>query len=322
MPHANARLTERGRLILCERIEAGRPVAHVADEMGVSRQCAYRWWRRYEASGVDGLVDRSSRPRRTPTRTRRDVERKICNMRRRSKQGPARIGARLGVPASTVHAVLVRHGLARIAWLDRPTGEPIRRYERDRPGELVHMDIKKLGKLPDGGGWRAHGRGSAQHKASRRADRRAGGYDYVHSIVDDHSRLAYSEILRDEQATTVIAFWGRAHAFLTAHGVVVERVLTDNGSAYRSRAFNNALEAQQIKHKFTRPYRPQTNGKVERFNRTLLAEWAYVRAYTSGKTRAAALKTWLHRYNYHRSHTALGGEPPASRVTNVPSFYT
>ena len=298
MVHRNARLTEQGRLILCERIEAGRPVAHVAAEMGVSRQCAYRWWRRYQAAGTAGLVDRSSRPRHSPTRTNRRVERKVANLRKRSKLGPARIGARLGVPASTVYAVLRRHGLHRLAWLDRPTGEPIRRYERDRPGELVHMDIKKLGRLRDGGGWRAHGRDSEQHRAAGRGPRV--GYEYVHSTVDDHSRLAYSEILPDEQATTVIAFWQRAYAFYAAHGVTVERVLTDNGSAYRSAALNDLLAAQSIKHKYTRPYRPQTNGKVERFNRTLLAEWAYVRVYTSGKARRAALKTWLHRYNYHR----------------------
>ena len=328
MPHANAPLTERGRLILCERIEAGRPVAHVAAEMGISRQTAYRWWHRYRAAQATGsdlsaaLTDRPSTPRRTPTRTRRDVERKICNLRRRSKLGPARIGHRLDVPASTVHAVLVRHGLNRIAWLDRPTGEPIRRYERDKPGELVHVDIKKLGKLPDGGGWRAHGRGSDAHRASQRADRKAVGYDFVHSAVDDHSRLAYSEILPNEQKETVAAFWSRAHAFFAAHGITVDRVLTDNGPGYRSKMFNDLLAGQGITHKYTRPYRPQTNCKVERFNRTLLAEWAYVRVYTSGKARHAALKTWLHRYNYHRCHTALAGNTPASRVTNLPSSYS
>ena len=325
MPHANAPLAEKGRLTLCQRIESGRPVAHVAAEMGISRQCAYRWWRRYQAArdaGLDpalALADRPSRPRRTPTRTKRNVERKICNLRRRSKLGPARIGARLDMPASTVHAVLARHGLNRLAWMDRPTGEVIRRYEREKPGEMVHMDIKKLGKLPEGGGWRAHGRGSAQHKASRRSANKVRGYDYVHSVVDDYTRLAYSEILPDEQATTVVAFWTRAHAWFTALGIHVERVLTDNGSAYRSRLLDNLLTEQGITHKFTRPYRPQTNGKVERFNRTLLEEWAYVRTYTSGKTRKLALTTWLHRYNYHRAHTALGAKPPISRVTNVPT---
>ncbi len=322
MPHANASLTERGRLILCERIERGRPVAHVAAEMGISRQTAYRWWRRYLEQGAGGLVDRPSRPRRTPTRTNRRVERKICNLRQRTKFGPARIGFRLGVPPSTVYAVLRRHGLHRLAWLDRPTGEPIRRYERAAPGDLVHMDVKKLGKLPDGGGWRAHGRGSEAHKASRRAGTKVRGYDYVHSVVDDHSRLAYSEVLPDEQAGTTTAFWRRAHAWFSAHGIAVARVLTDNGPAYRSAELNAVLAAEGIAHKYTRPYRPQTNGKVERFNRTLLAEWAYVRTYTSGKTRAAALKAWLHRYNYHRCHTALGGHPPASRVTNLPAQYS
>ncbi len=196
MPHANASLTERGRLTLCERIESGRPVAHVAAEMGISRQTAYRWWRRYLEQGAAGLVDRPSRPRRTPTRTNRRVERKICNLRRRTKFGPARIGPRARCAALDGVRGAARHGLHRLAWLDRPTGEPIRRYERAAPGDLVHMDVKKLGKLPDGGGWRAHGRGSEAHKASRRAGTKVRGYDYVHSVVDDHSRLAYSEILQ------------------------------------------------------------------------------------------------------------------------------
>ncbi len=255
MSHANARLTERGRLILCERDRcrsAGRPRRRGDGHLPAVRLpvvAPLPGSPRRRAGPATALADRSSRPERTPKRTKRNVERKICNLRRRCKLGPARIGARLVVPASTVHAVLVRHGLNRLAWIDRPTGEPIRRYERERPGELVHMDIKKLGKLPDGGGWRAHGRGSAQHKASRRAGTRVRGYDYVHSVVDDHSRLAYSEILPDEQADTVVAFWARAHAFFSAHGVTIERVLTDNGPAYRSNAFNAVLAGQGAKHK-------------------------------------------------------------------------
>ena len=325
MTHANARLTEKGRLVLCQRIAAGRPAAHVAAEMGISRTTAYRWWNRYRQHGETGLVDRSCRPRRSPGRTRRDMERKICNLRRRHKLGPARIGARLGLPSSTVHRVLTRHGINRLVHLDKPTGEPIRRYERQRPGELVHVDIKKLGALPAGGGWRAHGRGSDAHRASRRAAARGGqvriGYDYVHSAVDDHSRLAYAEIHPDETAASAAAFWTRAHAFFTAAGITVERVLTDNGACYRSRTFTALLADRAITHKRTRPYRPQTNGKVERFNRTLLSEWAYARTYTSGASRARALRTWLHRYNHHRSHTALGGRPPVSRVTNLPGHY-
>lgn len=326
MPHANARLTEKGRLVLCQRIAAGRPAAHVAAEMGVSRQTAYRWWNRYWEFGEAGLDDRPSRPHRSPTRTRANVERKVCNLRRRKKFGPARIAARLQLPASTVHRVLVRHRLNRLDHLDRPTGTPIRRYERARPGELVHVDVKKLGALPDGGGWRAHGRGSDAHRASRRAAARRHrprlGYDFVHSAVDDHSRLAYSEILSDETAASAVAFWTRAHAFFAAHGIHVERVLTDNGGCYRAREFGALLTSQQITHKRTRPYRPQTNGKVERFNRTLLAEWAYVRTYTNGSARRRALRTWLHRYNHHRCHTALGGQPPVSRVTNLPAHYS
>ena len=208
MAHANAPLTERGRLILCQRILAGRPVAHVAAEMGISRQTAYRWWNRYQEAGPAGLSDRSSRPRHSPRRTPASVERRIVGLRRRLKLGPARIAGRLGLACSTVHRVLVRHGLNRLDHLDRPTAEPIRCYERARPGELVHIDIKKLGALADGGGWRAHGKGSAQDLARRRARKRGlkVGHEYVHSAVDDHTRLAYSEVLPDETVASAIAF--------------------------------------------------------------------------------------------------------------------
>ena len=221
-----------------------------------------------------------------------------------------------------MHRVLVRHAMPRLAWLDRPSGKPVR-YERDRPGELVHVDIKKLGKLRDGGGWHAHGRGSAQHLQSRQ-DLRKGlraGYDFVHSAVDDHSRLAYCEVLPDEQGPTAAAFWGRAQAFFAAHGIVVARVLTDNGACYRSHAWRDQLATAGIAHKRTRPYRPQTNGKVERLNRTLLTEWAYAQVFTSGQQRTAAQKHWLYTYNHHRAHTALGGRTPVSRVNNLPGHY-
>lgn len=313
--HRNAKLTPAGRLMLVQRIASGRPVAHVAAEMGVSRQTAYRWWRRFRAEGEAGLLDRSCRPRRSPQRTARRIERRIAQLRRRLKLGPVRIAGRLGLAASTVYRVLCRLGLQRLRWLDRPTGRVIRRYEREHPGDLVHVDIKKLGRIPEGGGWRAHGRGQAGR-------RQRVGYAYIHSAVDDRSRLAYSEVLDDERAPTVVAFWTRALDWFAVHGVRVQRVLTDNGPAYRSRAFAQLCVERGVRHRFTRPYRPQTNGKVERFNRTLLEEWAYVRVYRSEQARTEALAGWLHEYNHHRGHTALGGLPPVSRVTNLPAQYT
>lgn len=326
MVHGNARLTPAGRLILCERIASGRPVAHVAPEMGVSRATAHKWWRRFTAEGVAGLVDRSSRPLRSPRRVPVRVERRIERLRRREKLGPVRIGLRVGMPASTVHRVLVRLGLARLAWLDRPTGRVIRRYERARPGELIHVDVKKLGRIRPGGGWWAHGRDSdlarTQHNAGRRVGGRV-GYDYVHSAVDDHTRLAYSEVLPDETGPTCAAFLRRAAAFFTAHGITVERVMTDNALNYtRSHDFQATLADLGASHRRIPPFRPQVNGKVERFNRTLLDEWAYRRVFTSSARRAAALDTWLHTYNHHRAHTALGGSTPIQRVNNVAGHYT
>jgi transposase InsO family protein len=315
--HRNARLTPAGRLLLCQRIEAGWPVAHAAESMGMSRDRAYVWWRRYQAEGVVGLEDRSSRPRRCPTRTRASRERRIVQLRRTRGLGPARIAGIVGLPASTVHAVLVRHGLNRLDRLDRPTRAPVRRMEMTRPGELVHVDIKKLGRIPRGGGWRVHGRTARPNTYRRR--KAAIGYAFVHSAVDAYSRLAYSEVLGDEQGATAVEFWDRAVAFFASHGIVVERVLTDNGPCYRSRDFAQALGS--IRHTRTQPYRPQTNGKVERFNRTLLAEWAYARPWSSDGQRVRALTAWLHTYNHHRHHTAIGG-PPVSRVSNLTGHYT
>jgi transposase InsO family protein len=314
--HANARLTPSGRLILCQRIAAGRPPAHVAAEMGISRTTAYRWWGRYCRHGQAGLHDRPSIAHTHPHQVPATVEAEICRLRRQHKLGPARIAARVGRPASTVHRVLHRHGLNRLTAMDRPTGQLIRRYERARPGELVHIDVKKLGRIPDGGGHRVHGRGPSTPRG------RGIGYDYVHSAVDDHSRLAYSEILADEHTLTCTGFLRRAQAFYAAHGITIQRVLTDNAGGYISGLFGAVLAASGATHKRTRPYRPQTNGKVERFNRTLLNEWAYVQVYTSNQQRAAALQDWLHLYNHHRAHTALGGHPPISRVNNAPGSYT
>ncbi len=314
MSHRNAPLTPQGRLLLCRRIEAGTPIAHVAEGMSISRQCASKWWRRYLELGVDGLHDRSSRPRRSPTRLPERLETKICRQRRAEKVGPDRLAIHLDLSASTIYRVLARHDLNRLSHLDRQTAAPIRRYERSRPGELVHVDIKKLGRIPVGGGHRIHGRAATRRKKHL-------GYAYLHTAIDDYSRLAYTEVLADEKGATAAAFWRRAQAFFAARAITVERVLTDNGFCYRGRLFNEALAEHRIVHKYCRPYRPQTNGKVERFHRTLLEEWAYVRPYSRESDRTQALVRWLHRYNHHRVHTAIG-DAPITRVTNLPREHT
>ncbi len=268
------------------------------------------------------MVDRSSRPHRSPARTPTRVERRIIKVRVTRRWGPARIAYLLGLHPSTVHRVLARYRLARLAWLDRATGRVIRRYEHSRPGDLLHLDVKKLGKIPDGGGWRVLGK-AAGNRNSRNSTRVRSssrhpviGYHYLHTALDDHSRLAYSELLPDELGATAAEFWGRARDWFASYGVAVQRVLTDNGACYRSHAFAAAL-GPITAHKRTRPYRPQTNGKVERFHRTLADEWAYARPYRSDTDRCQAFTTWLHTYNHHRGHTALGGHPPASRVPNL-----
>ncbi|KAF0646050.1 transposase [Streptomyces fradiae ATCC 10745 = DSM 40063] len=266
--------------------------------------------------GEAGMGDRSSRPHASPRRTPTRTERRIIKVRLIRRWGPARIAHLLDLVPSTVHRVLTRFGLARLTSLDRATGRVIRRYERDRPGELVHVDIKKLGNIPDGGGHKTLGRQAGRKTKS------GVGYSYIHTAVDDHSRLAYSEILADEKRETATTFWQRAHAYFASCGITVQRVLTDNGSCYRSHAWRDALAAAGITHKRTRPYRPQTNGKVERFNRTLLDEWAYARPYRSEQERRDAFPDWLHTYNHHRGHTALAGKPPASRVPNLTGQYT
>jgi transposase InsO family protein len=314
--HANARLTPRSRLTLVERIQSGRPIADVAAEMGVSRATAYRWWARWRAEGNPGLWDRSSRPHRSPGRTPRAVERRIERLRRTRKLGPARIGGILELAHSTVHRVLVRLGLNRLDWMDRPSGRVIRRIHTSHPGELVHIDTKQLGRIPPGGGWRAWGRENQD-----RTQRPRVGYVYVHSAIDAYSRIAYSEVLDDQRGETCAGFWTRANAWFADHGVTIERVLTDNARNYiQSHAFQGALG--DIEHTRIRPRRPQTNGKVERFNRTLLDEWAYVRIYRSDTARTQALDRWLHGYNHHRTHTALGDQTPMSRVDNLPGHHT
>ncbi|MEV5597511.1 IS481 family transposase [Streptomyces sp. NPDC052496] len=327
MSHRNARLTVYGRRLLDDRVRSGRPVAHVAAEMGISRLTAHTWIRRWRTEGETGLCDRPSRPHTIPHRTPPGLEASVCRLRSERKLGPARIAPVPGLPASTVHRILTRHGLPRLAWLDRPTGRPVRRYERDRPGELAHVDIKKLGNIPDGGGRRVLDRvaGDRNRQATttaRHSCKPVIGYSHIHSAVDDHSRLAYSEVLPDERKETAAAYWQRAHAFFAAHGITVQRILTDNGSCYKAKLFTQTLNAAGIAHQRIRPYRPQTNGKAERFDRTLLDEWAYLRPYASNDERTTALADFLHTYNHHRCHTALQGQPPISRANNATGQYT
>jgi transposase InsO family protein len=327
MSHANAPLTPEGRRRLCERVDVGRKICHVAAEAGIARQTLGRWHARWRAEGEDGLVDRSSRPGWSPHQTPPEVEDLIEQVRRDRKVGPVQLAGILAdehglqVPSSTIYRVLVRRGISRLRDLDvsgEDLREPVVRYEWARPGDLVHADVKKIGRIPDGGGWRVHGRGSAQHQAAERA-KNAGaraGYVYLHTALDDHSRLAYTEELLDEKGATAAGFWARAVKFFRRHGIRrIQRVLTDNGSCYRSFAFAAALIASKTRHKRTRPYRPQTNGKVERYHRTLAREWANSRAWASNTERAAHLQAFLDRYNYARPHTALGGRPPLSRVS-------
>jgi transposase InsO family protein len=273
--------------------------------------------------------DRSSRPHHSPWRTPAPVVRRIVHLRWTQRLGPAQIGPRVGLAASTVHAVLVRCRISRLASLDRVTGQPIRRYEHPSPGALVHIDIKKLGNIPAGGGHRFLGRpaGMRNHQADRsggkvsRHHNPRQGHGFIHAAVDDHSRLAYAEIHPDETSQTAADFLGRAQVWFAARGVVLQRVLTDNGSCYRSRLWREVCQQLEITPKRTRPYRPQTNGKVERFNRTLLEGWAYRRLYRSETARRAAFGPWLHWYNHHRPHSALGGRPPITRCTNLPDSY-
>jgi transposase InsO family protein len=319
-------LNFRGRCLLVQRVRGdGRPVSHVAKELGVSRQCAHRWVTRFDEEGWEGLHDRSSRPHAHPTRIPAAIERKVVQERLSGRRGPDWIADELGVPARTVTRILRRHGCPRLSECDPLTGDVIRaskttavRYERDRPGELVHMDVKKIGRIPDGGGWHSNGRAGSSTSAHRKAKI---GFDYVHSVVDDHSRIAYSEILPDEQGATCAAFLLRAADALASMGISrIERVMTDNHWSYtKSDDMAEALSHLQAKHVRIRPHCPWQNGKVERFNRTLQIEWAYRQVFTSNHQRTAALGPWLDFYNNQRRHTALGGLPPITRAVSPTS---
>lgn len=333
MSHANAALTPRARLKLARLVaDDGWPVARAAERYDVSWPTAKRWADRYRQGGPDAMGDRSSRPHRSPNQTPQPLVRKVVHLRWKQRLGPVQIAAATGLAPSTVHAVLVRCRLSRLTAVDRVTGEPVRRYEHERPGSLVHVDVKKLGNVPDGGGHRFAGR--AQGKANRVVTaRRTGqhsrihgqpliGTSFIHTVLDDCSRLAYSEIREDETRETAVSVLRHATAWFAARGVRIERVISDNGGCYRSKLWAAACAELGITPKRTRPYRPQTNGKIERFHRTLTAEWAYKKFYASESARRAAYPAWLHHYNHHRPHTAIGNQAPITRLTNVPGQYS
>ena len=338
MSHANAALTPVQRLRIGKLIvDQGVPVAQACALFQVSWPTAKRWADRYraqlQASGVPvqagDLQDRSSRPHRSPHRTPQPVVRKIVHLRWRKRLGPVQIADRLNMPASTVYAVLVRCRLHRLRHVDRRTGEVIRRYEHDHPGALVHVDVKKLGNIPDGGGWRYVGKQQGYRNKAATAGVVRGhrghpaiGNCYVHTVIDDHSRVAYAEVHNDERKETAAAVLRRATAWFATRGVTVERVLSDNGSCYKSRLWKQTCAELGITMKKTRPYRPQTNGKIERFHRTLADGWAFGRLYASESARRKALPAWMHHYNHHRLHTAIGKVPPMTRLTNLAGQYS
>jgi transposase InsO family protein len=331
--HANAALTPRARLKLARLIvEAGWPPARVAERYDVSWRTAKKWAERYEAEGPAGMVDRSSAPHHQPNRTPAPVVRKIVHLRWKQRLGPVEIGDRLKMPSSTVHAVLVRCRLNRLTHIDRATGEPIRRYEHEHPGDLIHVDVKKLGKVPDGGGWRYVGRQQGEKNRSATVARTGAprskhrgplvGTCYLHTVIDDHSRVAYVEAHDDETRETATAVLRRAVAWFAERGVSVSHVLSDNGSAYRSHLWRDTCEELGIAPKRTRPYRPQTNGKIERFHRTLAEGWAFKKFYNSESARLAALPAWVHEYNHHRPHSAIGKAAPITRLNNLAGHHS
>ena len=302
--HENARTTPHSRMLIVERLAAGWAVAEVAASLGICPATARKWRDRFAAEGEAGLRDRSSRPHGSPTRVDAAAEAAIAALRRERRSGPA-IARQLGRPCSTVGAVLRRLGLGRLRALD-PKPEVIR-YEREHPGELIHLDIKKLGRI-DGIGHRITGDRKGQ------SSKRGTGWEYFHVAIDDASRLAFTAILPDEKKESATAFLKQALAWFGAHGVTAQRIMTDNGSAYKSRLFADAIAAHGLRHKRTRPYTPKTNGKAERFIQTSIREWAYASPFHSSADRARAMPAWLRHYNSQRPHSALGGLPPISRI--------
>jgi transposase InsO family protein len=322
--HPNAVLTPTGRrrMVACV-IEQRWTIEATAERFQVDAKTVRKWRDRFAAEGADGLVDRSSRPHQSPNQTPSKLERRVLGLRRRHRWGAAHIAHELGLAASTVQAILHRHGCGRLDRGDRATAaEPPRRYQRRRPGELAHVDVKKIAAIPTGGGWRIHGRGQAPPVRKGTV-----GYRYIHTALDDCSRLAYSEIHDDEQAVTAAGFWRRAAIWFAAHGVHIERVLTDNGPCYRSALWRAACAETGTTPKRTRPYRPQTNGKVERFHRILLEEWAYIRPWRTDRQRTLAYVGFMHFYNHHRSHGALGWATPIATLRchlgdNLPGLHS
>jgi transposase InsO family protein len=300
--HQNARTTPRGRSLMIRRLAEGWPIAAVAAAFGVDARTVRKWRDRHATAGDAGLADRSSRPHHSPSRLAGTVEAEIEALRRERLSGPA-IARQLGRPVATIGVVLRRRGLGRLKALDPKPA--VIRYQRDQPGELIHIDIKKLGRI-DGIGHRISG--------DRRGQKRGTGWEFLHVCIDDASRLAYTEILPDERKESAVAFLERALAWYATLGVTVERVMTDNGSAYRSHLFRRAIGDAGLKHKRTRPYRPQTNGKAERFIQTSLREWAYLQAFESSTARSQAMRPWLHAYNTERPHAALAGKSPLTRL--------
>jgi transposase InsO family protein len=327
--HANAALTPRARLKLAILIvDTGWPPTIAAKMFMVSTVTARKWAARYRAEGGAGMADRSSRPRSMPTKTSPEQVKKIVRLRWRHRLGPLQIGGQLGIPASTVHAVLVRCRVNRLSRIDKLLGEPVRRYEHPYPGAMIHVDVTKFGNIPDGGGHRFVGRQQGYQNQLATAGLPRGkdykprtGKSFLHTVIDDNSRVAYVEICPDETADTAVEVLRRAVTWFAERGVIVERVLSDNGSAYRSFAWQDACTELGITPKRTRPYRPQTNGKIERFHRTLADGWAYARFYSSESERRAALPAWIHFYNQHRFHSAVGA-PPISRLNNLPGHHT
>ena len=314
MSHRNARTTVFARRLIVERHLAGWPQARIAEQLGISRATVSKWIARWRAEGWAGLEDRSSRPHTIANRTDPVVEAAILVLRADIRRGAVYLAGELGLAASTVGRVLARHHVPRLAAIDPITGAEVRRrhsgvrYEWPRPGDLLHIDVKKLGRVPDGGGWRLHGR-------CEQARGRGIGYDYLHVAVDDHSRVAYIEALPDERDATCAGFLHRAVAWFRERGVRVLRILTDNAKVYRVGGHWRAVcVALGLRRRFTKPGCPWTNGKAERLNRTLLTEFAYAQPWLSNTDRLAALDSWIHHYNTRRAHSALGGRPPITRL--------
>ncbi len=301
--HENARLTPRGREILISRLDRGERPLDVATAMGVSASTVYKWRRRYRAEGLAGLLDRSSRPNASPNRTPDDVEQMVIALRKQ-RRVYQRIATQADVSRATVGRILTRHGLNR--WRDLEPAEPVRRYERERPGEMIHIDIKKLGRFNRVG-----------HRITKdrtgQSNSRGIGWEFVHVCIDDHSRLGFADIMPDEKKQSAVDFLEAALAWYRRFDITVERVMTDNGSCYLSRAFRDACKRLALKHIRTKPYTPKTNGKAERFIQSSLREWAYAKAYDNSERRAQELPLWLHHYNWHRPHAGIKGKTPISR---------